>query len=238
VHQLTGFSDPLFAEARVTARQYDIGLDITITNQTRDTLQNVALELSTMGDLKLLERPQTYTFAPYEKKDIRVNIKISSTETGVIFGNLVYDLANQTAQDRNSVILSDIHVDILDYMQPKRVSEIEFRGMWSEFEWENKVTVNTPLHDALAYLRYIMSITNMSCLTPAALDPNADRTYLSANLYAKSIFGEDALANVSLELLPEGKLAGFVRIRSKTQGIALSMGNKINTRQKVAPPTQ
>jgi hypothetical protein len=30
VHQLTGFSDPLFAEARVTARQYDIGLDITV----------------------------------------------------------------------------------------------------------------------------------------------------------------------------------------------------------------
>ncbi len=35
---------------------------------------------------------------------------MSSTENGIIFGNLVYDLSNQTAQDKNCVILSDIHI--------------------------------------------------------------------------------------------------------------------------------
>ena len=41
-------------------------------------------------------------------------------------------------------------------------------------------------------------------------------------------FGEDALANVSLEKGEDGAIAGHVRIRSKTQGIALSLGDKVS----------
>lgn len=56
--------------------------------------------------------------------------------------------------------------------------------------------------------------------------------FLAANLYAKSVFGEDALVNVSIEKLSDGKLSGYDRIRSKTQGIALSLGDKITLKQK------
>jgi hypothetical protein len=38
--------------------------------------------------------------------------------------------------------------------------------------------------------------------------------------------GEDALANISIEKIADGSLQGHVRIRSKTQGIALSLGDK------------
>ena len=48
--QLTGFSDPVFAEAYVNVNQYDIVLDILIVNQTNDTLQNLTLELATLGE--------------------------------------------------------------------------------------------------------------------------------------------------------------------------------------------
>ena len=58
--------------------------------------------------------------------------------------------------------------------------------------------------------------------------------YLAANLYAKSVFGEDALVNVSIEKQGDGKLSGYIRIRSKTQGIALSLGDKITLKQKGA----
>jgi coatomer subunit beta len=51
-----------------------------------------------------------------------------------------------------------------------------------------------------------------------------DCGFLAANLYAKSIFGEDALVNVSIEKQRDGTLGGNLRIRSKTQGIALSLG--------------
>jgi coatomer subunit beta len=49
VTQLTGFSDPVFAEAYVNVNQYDIVLDVLVVNQTSDTLQNVVLELATLG---------------------------------------------------------------------------------------------------------------------------------------------------------------------------------------------
>jgi coatomer subunit beta len=54
-------------------------------------LQNVTLELATMGDLRLVERPQAHTLVPGAQKEIHANIKVSSTETGAIFGNLVYE---------------------------------------------------------------------------------------------------------------------------------------------------
>ena len=39
-----GFADPVYAEAYVTVHQYDIVLDVTVINRTRDTLQNLCLE--------------------------------------------------------------------------------------------------------------------------------------------------------------------------------------------------
>lgn len=73
----------------------------------------------------------------------------------------------------------------------------------------------------------------MRCLTPqSALGGTS--SFLAANLYAKSIFGEDALVNVSVEKKEDadGKLSGYIRIRSKTQGIALSLGDRITAVQR------
>ena len=55
----------------MTVHQYDIVLDCTIINKTTETLQNVCLELATMGDLKLVERPHNYTLAPGATNTIR-----------------------------------------------------------------------------------------------------------------------------------------------------------------------
>ena len=227
--QLTGLSDPLYAEAYVTVHQYDIVLDITVMNRTDKTMQNLNVELSTMGDLKLVERPQNYTLAPGDQKMIRANIKVSSTETGIIFGNVVYESGGYS--DSCIVILSDIHIDIMDYIRPASCQDTTFRSMWAEFEWENKVGINTDLASPTEYLEHIATSTNMKILTSShAMEGSCG--YLAANLYAKSVFGEDALVNVSIEKAKDDKLGGCIRIRSKTQGIALSLGDKISMRQK------
>ena len=142
--QLTGFSDPVYAEAYVTVHHYDIALEVTVINRTKETLQNMCLELATMGDLKLVERPQNYSLAPETSMQIKANIKVSSTETGVIFGNIVYETSN--VMERNVVVLNDIHIDIMDYISPAVCSEAAFRTMWAEFEWENKVIHRNLLH--------------------------------------------------------------------------------------------
>lgn len=58
---------------------------------------------------------------------------------GLCFLFAVYDVSG-AASDRNCVVLSDIHIDIMDYIQPASCTDAEFRQMWAEFEWENKVS--------------------------------------------------------------------------------------------------
>ncbi|CAH1975588.1 unnamed protein product [Acanthoscelides obtectus] len=233
ITQLTGFSDPVYAEAYVHVNQYDIVLDVLIVNQTNDTLQNCTLELATLGDLKLVEKPQPVVLAPKDFCNIKANVKVASTENGIIFGNIVYDVTG-AASDRNVVVLNDIHIDIMDYIVPAGCTDQEFMRMWAEFEWENKVTVNTPLTDLSDYLKHLLKSTNMKCLTPEkALSGQCG--FMAANMYAKSIFGEDALANLSIEKpfnKPDAPVQGHIRIRAKSQGMALSLGDKINMTQK------
>lgn len=121
------------------------------------------MELATLGDLKLVEKPQPIVLAPHDFCNIKANVKVASTENGIIFGNigmylrriikifafelitklilvLVYDISG-AASDRNVVVLNDIHIDIMDYIVPASCTDTEFRQMWAEFEWENKVSV-------------------------------------------------------------------------------------------------
>ncbi len=74
--QLTGLADAVYAEAFVAVHEYDIVLEILVINQTDTTMQNLMIELTTSGDLKIAERPQTYTLAPYDFKKITANIKV------------------------------------------------------------------------------------------------------------------------------------------------------------------
>ena len=76
----------------------------------------------------------------------------------------------------------------------------------------------------------------MNCLTPEqAL--KGDCGFLAANLYAKSIFGEHAVANVSIEKHskdrhPHSIISGHIRIRAKSQGMAICIGEKMNEIQR------
>merc|ERR1712113_890357 len=194
-----------------------------------------------------------YTLGPFDTTRMKSTIKVSSTETGHIFGNITYDMSNKA---KTSVLnLDEIHLDIMDYIQPGHCSDSDFRSMWAEFEWENKVAVSTNITNVREYLEHVAACTNTSILTSTpALAGVSD--FLAANLYARSIFGEDALLNVSVERTdrkalrkkhgnadgrqsngddanePEALITGYIRIRSKTQGIALSLGDRITATQR------
>lgn len=107
----------------------------------------------------------------------------------------------------------------MDYIIPASCTDAEFRTMWIEFEWENKVAVNTTITDLHEYLRVLLKSTNMKCLTPEkALSGQCG--FMAANMYARSIFGEDALANLSIEKPfdnPDAPVTGHIRIRAKSQ---------------------
>lgn len=232
--QLTGFSDPIYAEAFVKVHQYDVVLDVLLVNQTTNTLRNLSVEFATLGDLKVVDKPATANIGPHGFHKIQTTIKVTSADTGVIFGNIVYD--GQHSDDSTIVILNDVHVDIMGYIKPATCTESSFRKMWNEFEWENKITIKSQMNSLKSYLDELMEGTNMNCLTPGAII-GEECQFLSANLYSRSSFGEDALANLCIEKQTNGPIIGHVRIRSKGQGLALSLGDRVASISRKAKKT-
>lgn len=223
---LTGFSDPVYAEAYITTHQFDVVLDVLLVNQTRETLKNLHVQFATLGDLKIIDNPTSTNVVPHGFHRMTVTVKVSSADTGVIFGNIIYDGAH--GEDAHYVILNDVHVDIMDYIKPAKTDDESFRTMWNAFEWENKISVKSQLPTLHSYLRELVKGTNMGTLTAAEALGEEDCRFLSCNLYAKSSFGEDALANLCVEKDPSsGQVVGHVRIRSKGQGLALSLGDRV-----------
>ncbi|CAL9731290.1 coatomer subunit beta [Monosporozyma unispora] len=223
---LTGFSDPVYAEAYITNNQFDVVLDVLLVNQTKETLKNLHIQFATLGDLKIIDNPASTNVVPHGFHRLTVTVKVSSADTGVIFGNIIYDGAH--GEDARYVILNDLHVDIMDYIKPSSTGDEHFRTMWNEFEWENKISVKSHLTSLHDYLDALTEGTNMGILTPTEALGEKDCRFLSCNLYAKSSFGEDALANLCIERDPGTEnIVGYVRIRSKGQGLALSLGDRV-----------
>ena len=50
---------------------------------------------------------------------------MASTETGVIFGNIIWE----SGTTESCVILSDVHIDIMDYIKPAYCNEAQVRGV-------------------------------------------------------------------------------------------------------------
>ena len=92
-----------------------------------------------------------------------------------------------------------------------------------------------------ALVRVLCASCRLCCLTP--LDNDDDDAsalpFLAANLYGRSAFGDAALLNLSVEVVPGAaatrggcaatrpRLEGHVRIRAKTQALALALGDGV-----------
>ncbi|XBI68694.1 hypothetical protein VPH35_047863 [Triticum aestivum] len=228
--QLTGLSDPLYVEGFVTVNQYyDTVLDITFVNRTEETMHNLCLEFATACRNAVLERSPKYTVAPNASEQIQANIKVSSSNVGIILTRIVYETSDEVGP--SEVILKDMNISIADYVTPATCTDIAFRKMWTECPWKVKVKVNTVLHDEKAFVNFIIKSTNMNCLTPSsALD--GDCWFVAANLYAKSVFGEDALVNISIEKQSNSKLSGYIAIRGYVQGLVLNLTHTLILKQQ------
>lgn len=233
---LTGTSDPIYARCEFDVNQYDIGLKIHLENRAKDkTFENVTLELSARGEsfANIIDRPEPIVLGPRAKACINTNVKVVSAENRRLFGGIVFDDAGSVEKEK-VIMLNDICVNITDYIKPSSISFDDFRDVWRDCEWENKVTVKTKITNLKDYLVQLVAATNMRCVT-ADRGLEGDCSFLSANLYARSSFGEEALVNVSIEKeTPTSVVTGNVKIRSRSQGMALSLGEKITAAQNAA----
>lgn len=118
-------------------------------------------------------------------------------------------------------------------------SELDFKKKWAEYEWENKVQVNTTMTNLLEYVDHFAKSLGVSLMTKLGeLEPSevSRSSFLVANFYTKSKFDEDCLLNMSIEKVnysvegstgkQEVKIQGLIRLRAKTEGMALCVGEK------------
>lgn len=238
VYQLTGFSDAVYAEAFVEVHHYDILLKIVLMNRTNKTLPNINFELLTQGNLKVVEKPIPLTLRAESSATLKASLKVSSTDHGVIYGYLTYDSAS--GNQPNILNINEIQIDFINDLMEAACTELEFKKKWAEYEWENKVQVNTTITDLRAFVDHFTKSLNVSLMTKLEEQDNlATNSFLVANFYTKSKFEEDCLLNLSIEKVnlaglsasgtvpkSDTKITGLIRLRAKTEGMALCVGEK------------
>lgn len=139
--QLTGYTDPIYAEAYMKIHKYDILFEILLINRINKPLQNVSIEFSTQGDLRVLEKPQQVTLAPFQSIQLKTSIKLSSSEAGIIFASINFE--NSAGMTQSYMITNEIMVDLVDFIYPAEINDEDFRKCWSKYEWENRLTINS-----------------------------------------------------------------------------------------------
>lgn len=167
-------------------------------NRTNKTLPNINFELMTQGNLKVVEKPIPITLRADSSATIKASLKVSSTDNGVIFGYLTYDSANGT--EPVMLNINEIQIDFINDLLPASCSELEFKKKWAEYEWENKVQVNTTITELREFVEHFSTSLNISIMTKLEEgDSQSDNSFLVANFYTKSKFEEDCLLNMSIE---------------------------------------
>jgi coatomer subunit beta len=223
-YQLTGLSDDIYVEGRLEIHQYDLILTLLLVNRTKNTLPSVNVTLLTLGSIKIVEKPITVNLKGYSSEVVKAVMKVFNTENGGVYGYVNYEGTNPV-----SIPLDGIEIDFMDSLTPGYCTEAEFKKMWSDYEWENKIIVQTTITDIVEYIETLQQKLNANRLTPLN---GKDSGFLVTTFYAKSKFDEDALLNVSIEKTKEGKINGLIRIRAKTEGMAGCIGNRIKQLQK------
>ena len=77
--------------------------------------------VATQDVARLVERLQPFSLPAHKSTTLRQSVKVSSTETGVIYGAITYDLAASRGGGLSppdlrtvSINLADIHMDVME----------------------------------------------------------------------------------------------------------------------------
>ena len=135
-----------------------------------------------------------------ESRIVKSSLKVSSTDNGAIYGYLTFESAS--GNQPHVININEIQIDFINALMPADCQELEFKLKWAEYEWENKVFVNTPITDLKQYVEHFAKEMNIKLMT-SITDQDQEAGFLVANFYTKSKFQEDCLINVSIEKIQD-----------------------------------
>ncbi|KAK6589641.1 hypothetical protein RS030_121 [Cryptosporidium xiaoi] len=226
------------------------------------------IHVYSISQVKSIETGILFGFVTFQMKNGNNSDNVGSSLSSHQSSTLS-PLSSSMYSQSDIVILNEINIHLIDFITNSNIQSSLFRQLWSEFEWENKIPIHSSCDSFIQFLSYLIKETKLSIVDNNVSSNNSENvlnnseshllkmenqsSFFAVNLYAKSIFGEDALINVSLEkqicnqnkekesgttCLSSSKdkfISGTVRIRSRTQGIALSLGDHILSLQRKVP---
>lgn len=225
VKQLTGYQDALYVEAMLDQAGLDLIIEYFVFNKNASPVDNVSIELYSSGSLDVTNSKESYSMEAGGCIRLLRKIKMSSSDGGIIFGEISF---SSTASRRKIIRLDSVHLHAVDYLRPTTCERHEFAEMWAQFEWENKIDCKNQELSPIAFVERLATLTKSQVLTPSTFLRQNDN-FLSANLIAKSTFGDLVLLNASLEKGVDGMLSGHVRIRCKNEGVARYVGAAVRS---------
>ena len=224
VEVLSGTEDPLFVESEVNIYTFDLSIDFTIKNKSKNALQNVSLQLVVPKEFSIIEKPPIFTLEPNEVVHVRSSVKFTKTINAYIFGQISF---NNFKGENSFMHLSGIFIELLSTYK-ENISDLDFRKNWSDYTWEHNVMIVSRKQKFSECVNELIEGLKMTLVSPRSLDMiNDEYPFMVANLYAKTKLGENALVNLSVERSKDNKIIGTCVIRSKTKDFMTGLGEKI-----------
>jgi len=224
VEVLSGTEDPLFVEAEVNIYTFDLSIEFTIRNKSKNTLQNVQLQLFVPKEFSIIEKPPIFTLEPNETVHVRSSVKFTKTINAYIFGQISF---NNFKGENSFMHLSGLFIELLSTYKEK-ISDLDFRKNWSDYTWEHNVMIVSRKKTFSECVNELIKGLNMTLVSPKTIEMiNDEFPFMVCNLYAKTKLGENALVNLSVERSKDNKIIGSCFIRSKTKDFMTSLGEKI-----------
>lgn len=258
IHQFTSLMDAVYVESSWNVINTRMYLTLYIKNNTESLLQNIRVELCANDRLEISQIP-IITLGAGEGSKIQVNFKIKKSQNDVLYGHVYFD---KKSGIQECLPLNPMSICMYDYIQPSFISPVLFRSYWSDFEWEHKINIPPVHMKPLNILKELLQATHMTVVglsPPPSLksSPGAagqsefltkymeyikklpelaplvnDTSFFALNLFCRTIHEEEALANLSVVKQADNLYTCCFKIRSRTQDVALSLGERVSTVQR------
>ena len=224
IEVISGTEDPLFVESVVNIYTFDLSIEFTIKNRSKNALQNVSLQIFVPKEFSIIEKPPIFNLEPNETVHVRSSVKFTKTINAYIFGQISF---NNFKGENSFMHLSGLFIELLSTYK-ENISDLDFRKNWNDYTWEHNVMIVSRKRSFSECINELIKGLKMTLVFPKTIDLiNDEYPFMVANLFAKTRLGENALVNISVEKSKDNKIIGTCVIRSKTKDFMTGLGEKI-----------
>ena len=217
VYALSGHAERIYTEAVVTINNLNVSVTLLHYNRSPKPVTDFEIRLDMLGDHESAVTSKKMNLEPLQTVMHTLCLRMMSASRAVLIGNVSYRVGGKSIM----CLLNEVHLNVAEFMRPEVIDEATFKSNWNLFEWENKISVMSDL-DVETLADKIVDATASYSLVAS---PHTKDFYIT-NLSCSSSFNDSALINLSL-LQSGNKTIGTVRIRTRKQALAVSLGETI-----------